>query len=98
MGNSAAYFGAADKEYTWGQPIQEGTFDGFHISLVPPLDKAHPVPSCRNADGPYHKGQYVLTVDGSLVSQNVTVHDANVIDTAFAYSDHNPVKMRFSLQ
>ena len=56
------------------------------------------MPSCRNADGPYHEGQYVLTIDGFLVSPNVTVGEAKVIDTGFRYSDHNPVSMRFSLQ
>ena len=52
----------------------------------------------RNADGPYHQGQYVLTVDGFLVSDNVTVTDSGVVNLAFAYSDHNPVEMRFVLE
>jgi hypothetical protein len=56
------------------------------------------VPSCRNADGPYHEGQYVLTIDGFLVSPNVDVTEANVVDTGFAYTDHNPVQMEFTLQ
>ena len=62
-----------------------------------PLDENAPVPSCRNADGPYHQGQYVLTVDGFLVTPNVTVERAAVVDTGFAYSDHNPVTMTFTL-
>ena len=97
LGDSAAYFGAGDKEYTWAQPIPPETFDGVDIELVAPLNKAEPVPSCRNADGPYHEGQYVLTVDGFLVSPNVKVYGAEVIDTGFAYSDHNPVYMDFTL-
>ena len=63
-----------------------------------PLDENAPVPSCRNADGPYHQGQYVLTVDGFLVSDNVTVTSSDVVDLGFAYSDHNPVEMRFVLE
>ena len=47
------------QEYTWAQPIPEDTFNGYNISLVAPLDPQNPVPSCRNADGPYHQGQYV---------------------------------------
>ena len=97
LGNSAAWFGAGDKEYTWAQPIPPGVFDGCDIRLVAPLDEAAPVPSCRNADGPYHPGQYVLTVDGFLVSPNVLVEESEVLDFGFACSDHNPVRMRFTL-
>ena len=98
LGDSAVYFGEADQEYTWAQPIPEDTFDGFNVSLIAPLDEGNPVPSCRNADGPYHQGQYVLTVDGFLVSENVTVTSSDVVDLGFAYSDHNPVEMRFVLE
>ena len=56
------------------------------------------MPSCRNADAPYHDAQFVLTVDGFLVSANVTVLSSEVVDTGFAYSDHNPVRMQFQLQ
>lgn len=97
LGDSSIYFGKSDIEYTWAQPIPEGTFDGVAISLIAPLDETKPVPSCRNADGPYHHGQYVLTVDGFLVSPNVEVKASNVIDLGFRYSDHNPVYMEFLL-
>ena len=97
LGDSAQYFGEADPEYSWAPPIPEGTFDGYDISLVAPLNETAPVPSCRNADSAYHQGQYVLTVDGFLVSSNVTVEEADVIDTGFRWSDHNPVMMTFLL-
>ena len=98
LGDSAQYFGAADQAYSWAQPIPDETFDGFAVRLVAPLDEQNPVPSCRNADGPYHEGQYVLTVDGFMVSANVTVEQADVIDTGFESSDHNPVQMTFRLE
>ena len=98
LGDSSVYFGASDIEYTWAQPIPPETFDGVDIQLIAPLDETNPVPSCRNADGPYHEGQYVLTVDGFLVSPNVAVSEAKVIDTGFKFSDHNPVEMLFTLQ
>ncbi len=98
LGDSTAVFGMPTEGAVWAQPIPESTFDGYHISLVAPLDEDRPVPSCRNADGPYHPGQMVLTVDGFLVSENVEVLAAGVIDTGFAYSDHNPVEMRFLLR
>ena len=98
LGDSAYYFGEADQAYSWAQPIPEGTFDNYDISLVAPLDESAPVPSCRNADSAYHEGQYVLTVDGFLVSKNVTVENAAVVDTGFQWSDHNPVIMTFTLR
>lgn len=97
LGDSSVYFGKSDIEYSWAQPIPDGTFDGRNATLVAPLDAASPVPSCRNADGPYKQGQYVLTIDGFLVTPNVTVVASEVIDTGFAYSDHNPVSMTFIL-
>ena len=98
LGDSAVWFGEADQDYSWAQPIPDGLFDGYDITLVAPLDENDPVPSCRNADSAYHEGQYVLTVDGFMVSKNVAVESAEVIDTGFRWSDHNPVKMVFTLQ
>ena len=37
--------------------------------------------TCRNADRPYGPGSYVVTVDGFIVSANVTVEHASVCDT-----------------
>lgn len=55
------------------------------------------VPTCRGADIPYTKGvNYTTVVDGFLVSDNIKATAEN-IDTDFAYSDHNPVKLEFEL-
>ena len=55
------------------------------------------VPSCRGDDIPYTKGHtYTTTVDGWIVSDNVKARAEN-IDTGFAFSDHNPVLLRFTL-
>lgn len=97
LGDSSAYFGAADQEYTWAQPLPADMFNTGNVSLVSIVDPARPIPSCRNADGPYHEGQYVVTVDGFMVTDNITVGATQVIDTGFANSDHNPVKMVFRL-
>jgi len=98
LGNASEIFGAVDGSCTWAQPIPEGIFEGSGIVLEAPIDEDDPVPSCRNADGPYAPGQMVLTVDGFLVSGNVHVTESTVIDTGFAMSDHNPVTMRFILR
>ncbi len=98
LGDSSKYFGKADIEYTWAQPIPDSMFEGRNIALIAPIDESNPVPSCRNADGPYYDGQYTLTIDGFLVTDNVEVIFADVIDTGFAYSDHNPVEIYFLLK
>ena len=98
LGDSSKYFGKSDIEYTWAQPIPEEVLAGYKAKLVAPFNEASPVPSCRNADGPYHKGQYVLTIDGFLVTDTIKVNRSDVIDTQFKYSDHNPVDMTFVLK
>ena len=98
-GNAEDYFDTKAGDYTWAQPIPEETFQGANVSLVFPYDEEARVPSCRNADGPYVPGeQYVLTVDGFMVTDNIEVEKAYVIDTGFAYSDHNPVEMTFVMK
>ena len=98
LGNSGEIFGVSGEAYTWAQPLEEGIIPEG-LSLVSSLDPADPVPSCRNADGTYVPGQsFVLTVDGFIVSDNVEVQACRVIDDGFACSDHNPVKMTFTLK
>ena len=94
-GNAEKFFNTSAGEYSWAQPIPESTFEGSNVSLVFPYDEEKKTPSCRNADGPYNPDQFVLTVDGFMVTDNIEVKSADVIDTGFAYSDHNPVEMVF---
>lgn len=68
--------------------------EGFSVVKA---DNLADVPSCRGDDIPYTKGHtYTTTVDGWIVSDNVKARAEN-IDTGFAYSDHNPVLLRFTL-
>jgi hypothetical protein len=69
--------------------------DGFHVVRAENLSS---VAICRGCDIPYEKGvNYTVTVDGLIVSDNVQARAEN-IDAGFAYSDHNPVKLSFSLK
>ena len=97
LGDSSKYFGISGEDYTWAKPIPAGTLEKHSVSLVAAIDKDNPVPTCRNADGPYNDKQYVITIDGFLITPNVSLVKAEVIDTRFKYSDHNPVKMAFKL-
>lgn len=55
--------------------------------------------TCRGADMPYEKGvNYETVIDGFIVSDNIEVIYEGTVDTQYAYSDHNPVKMTFKLK
>ena len=97
LGNSAEVFGVSGVDYTWCQPIPEGTIPEG-LTLVNSLGAADPIPSNRIADGPYVKGKtFVSTLDGFIVSDNVKALECRVVDEGFKCSDHNPVVMAFEL-
>lgn len=97
LGNSPDVFGVSGEAYTWAQPLPSELIPEG-ISLVSSLNEDTPVPSCRNADRPYDRDEsFQLTVDGFLVSGNVNARSF-VSDTGFAWSDHNPVVLEFTLK
>lgn len=98
LGDSAARFGVPEGKANWSAPFPvEMLPEG--ITLQAPFRETRPVPSCRNAYVPYDpETSLVLTVDGFLVSDNVRVERADVVDTGFAWSDHNPVVLSFFLE
>ena len=64
-------------------------------------------PTCRNNDMEWVPGKtFVTTVDGFITSSNVEVTSIEVIETkqgekkidGFAFSDHQPVQMKFKLK
>ena len=66
--------------------------EGFSIAADETL------PTCRGADIPYEKGgSFTTTIDGFLVSDNIEIISVNTVDTDYAYSDHNPVTLKFKL-
>ena len=57
-------------------------------------------PSCRLLNQPYDpnsKDTQYYVIDGFLVSPNVKIESVKTEDLGFANSDHNPVRLRFSL-
>lgn len=55
-------------------------------------------PTCRVANEPYNpRTAQVYVLDGFLVSDNVRVKSVRNLDAGFTYSDHNPVRLEFSL-
>ena len=88
--------GGEGNSFGWAQPLPADILDAHGISRAINYDEL--VPTCRNCDVPYKKGNFTVIVDGFLVSQNVEVKSVKNVDTGFSYSDHNPVVMSFKLK
>lgn len=90
-----AYFPAGQAVPDWvkNSVLHESELaEGFR--LVSSLNAA----TCRGADIPYEKGlNYSTVIDGFIVSENVEAV-AETVDTGYAFSDHNPVKLTFRLK
>ena len=71
---------------------------GEHFSLL--MDNT--TPTCRSLDRPWAgdtaEGFQFYLIDGFIVSDNVVPDVVETLDFNFACSDHNPVRMTFTLQ
>lgn len=97
LGDSASIFKKGTIAANWAAPFPEDLLDSA-FKLVAPFNPEKPIPSCRNADIPYSDKNFVLTVDGFIVSENIQVIESDVASMEFKYSDHNPVYMDFILK
>lgn len=80
----------------WTQPFPAELLTS-NVSRAIEYTSGKQEPTCRNCDIPYKEGNFTVIVDGFLVTDNVTVTYVENVQTGFAYSDHNPVVMRFIL-
>lgn len=95
LGDSSQYFERPEGEYNWAVPFNNDLLPQGFTSI-----SGSNVPTCRNAESAY-KGDgtdFVLSVDGILVSDNIEIVMCETVDTSFAYSDHNPVIIKFILK
>lgn len=97
-GNSAEIFQSKQETPGWAEAFpKEMLGEGLRLEL--PEITEDLVPTCRNADRPYVKGENFVTVlDGFILSDNVTCTAVENIDAGFRYSDHNPVLLTFQLE
>lgn len=86
------------EEYTWLQPFPTKELPE-NLQVAAMNKTTSPVPSVRNLDKPYKKGEsFVALIDGFIISDNVKNINGKVIDAEFKNSDHNPVEMIFELK
>ena len=88
--------GGMSVDFGWAQPFP---VDMLPDCIVRADDYSHEeaIPTCRNCDVPYEKGNFTIIVDGFLVTKNVNIVSVSNISTDFVYSDHNPVVLEFEL-
>lgn len=96
IAGSIDFFDSEQKTPEWVFSLSDDDVaEHFHFVQA---DNKTEVATCRSSDMPYEKGvNYTVILDGFLVSNNIEAHAEN-IDTDFMYSDHNPVKMTFTLK
>ncbi len=95
LGDSSKYFERSEGEFNWAAP--------FDNTLLPEGITSYTgsnLPTCRNADSPFRGDgtDFVLSVDGILISHNIKLISCETVDAKFAFSDHNPVKAKFILK
>lgn len=97
LGNSKEVFNKNIPDgLDWAAPFPDDLIPE-HFSKVTDYKGGVKTPSCRNCDVPYGDDCFTVIVDGFIVSDNVKPTYAEVLDTQFKYSDHNPVIMKFKL-
>ncbi|WP_315449499.1 endonuclease/exonuclease/phosphatase family protein [uncultured Treponema sp.] len=86
----------------WAPGVMDGGLlpEGWHFAVD---DR---VPSCRLNNAPYRsalsdenirkKWPYYV-IDGFIVSPNISIMSVETLDESFRYADHNPVKLRVTL-
>lgn len=84
----------------WAYPFpKESLPKGFRMAIDGAKDEDITHNSCRSAEEPYQEDStYTVTLDGFIVSDNVTVNYYANMDWGYEFSDHDPVVMQFRLE
>ncbi|MCI9261432.1 endonuclease/exonuclease/phosphatase family protein [uncultured Adlercreutzia sp.] len=89
---------------SWAKPYDfAGVPEGFTVGCKAKLDEEglaafDDAATCRDAGRPYDGTNDRWIMDAFIYSDNVECLDYETLDLNFAYSDHNPVVMKFRLQ
>lgn len=90
------HFPSEQKTPDW---VKNSILHGDEIASGFRIAASKDISTCRGADLPYTPGvNYSTVIDGFIVSDNIQIEYERTVDTEYAYSDHNPVIMSFSLK
>ena len=97
LGDSADLFGTKERLSSWALPLDRSLIpEGF--TVVRPENEPDIHPTVRDTDAAYVPGEtFVAVIDGFILSDNITPVHEEIVDAGFAFSDHNPVLLRFKL-
>lgn len=93
---------SAEDVASWAYPFPRSSLPEhftFAMDLYDDEEVASMHDSARNADMEYIEGiTYTVTLDGFIISDNISCEQYGIVDTGYAYSDHDAVFMKFQLQ
>ena len=85
-----------------GAPWQPGSIDTEALKPDFEAIMSTSAPTCRSLDRVYEGADqndfWFYMIDGFIVSDNVQVNTVETLDLQFTCSDHNPVRMTFTLK
>lgn len=90
-----------DTEASWAKPFDFASVpEGFTVACKALLDEGtfDSAATCRDAGRPYDGTNDRWVMDAFIYSDNVECLEQSTLDLDFAYSDHNPVYMKFRLK
>lgn len=101
IGASNEVFGnKADTDASWAKPFDfESVPKDFIVACKVQIDTGtfDSAATCRDAGRPYDGTNDRWVMDTFIYSDNVGCIEQKTLDLDFAYSDHNPIYMRFAL-
>lgn len=98
--SNEVYSNVTDTEASWAKPFDFASVpDGFTVASKAQLDadSFDSAATCRDAGRPYDGTNDRWVMDAFIYSDNIACIEQRTLDLDFAYSDHNPVYLKFSL-
>lgn len=98
--SNEVYGNATATEASWAQPFPfESVPEGFSVVAKEQLDAGAfgSAATCRDAGRPYDGSNDRWVMDAFICSDEVSWSACETLDLDFAYSDHNPVVLRFAV-
>lgn len=84
-----------DRDYAWCQDFPDDIIPAGFSKCTDYADGL--VASTRDTDIPYCANSFTVTLDGFIISDNISCTYVQVVDKGFEFTDHNPVVMKFIL-
>ena len=98
--SNEVYGNVTDTEASWAKPFDFASVpDGFVVAAKDEFDAGtfDSAATCRDAGRPHDGTNDRWVMDAFIYSDNIVCLEQRTLDLDFAFSDHNPVYLRFTL-